>query len=127
MSPPSTEREWRCFHCDEVFKTKKAAALHFGCEVTDQAACKQLNDDQNALLHVIRDQSLQLFRMREEITPLDQLRHIIDHHIYQEVRNAEELGYRRGLEDGRRDWLKILWWRLEVKFPILSHLKPKRS
>ena len=23
-------KEWRCFHCDEVFRTRKAAAEHFG-------------------------------------------------------------------------------------------------
>ena len=36
--------QWRCFHCDEVFTTREAAAGHFGPDCGCEAWC-QINHD----------------------------------------------------------------------------------
>ena len=50
---------WRCFHCDEVFRSRKAAALHFGVdwyEVKDPAACVDpLRKDEKARMDELRE------------------------------------------------------------------------
>lgn len=32
-------RNWRCFHCGEVFRTEDGARLHFGTTTTDRPVC----------------------------------------------------------------------------------------
>ncbi len=110
------KREWRCFFCDEVFTDRKEAALHFGCEVTDQAACRTVTADEKGLLLIIADQAKQLWQWRNECDPLGQVLSLIDSKLSRDTRDAEERGYQRGLEDGRRDWLKIMIWRLKARF-----------
>lgn len=118
-SQPVAEPEWRCFHCDEVFTDRDSAAEHFGVEPEEQAMCRQVSADDKALLKIIADQAQQLNAYRNESTPADLLYHVFSTRIAQQAITSEEEGYRRGLEDGRRDWLKILWWRIELKLPWL--------
>jgi hypothetical protein len=118
MSAP--EKSWRCFHCDEVFTDRVAAAEHFGCEIQDAPFCKQLADDDKALLKVIADQATQIFQWHNESTPADKLYYEFRSQVSQQAIKSEELGYRRGLNDGRRDWFKILCWRLDAKFSALK-------
>jgi hypothetical protein len=32
-------KQWRCFHCDELFKSRCCAAKHFGCYDESMPAC----------------------------------------------------------------------------------------
>lgn len=108
---------WRCFHCDDVFTDAESAALHFGVDTTEQAACRKVTADEQALLKTIAEQAKQLNEYRTESTPADQLYYTFQSELRQKTIRAEELGYHRGLEDGRRDWLRILWWRLMARPP----------
>ena len=55
----SKRKTWRCFHCDEVFRSRKAARLHFGSDdygVKDPAACVDpLRKDEKARMDELRE------------------------------------------------------------------------
>jgi hypothetical protein len=49
---------WRCFHCDEVFRSRKSAYLHFGpddaCEYDVPACVDPLRHDESKRLNELR-------------------------------------------------------------------------
>jgi hypothetical protein len=51
-------KTWRCFHCDEVFRTRKAAWAHFGpddgCDKLPAACIDPLRSDEKARLTEFR-------------------------------------------------------------------------
>jgi hypothetical protein len=51
-------KTWRCFHCDDVFRSRKAATLHFGSdeyEAKDLPACiDPLRADEKARMDAVR-------------------------------------------------------------------------
>ena len=55
----SKRKVWRCFHCDEVFRSRKRARLHFGgdeYEVKEVPACiDPLRTDEKARLDEVRN------------------------------------------------------------------------
>jgi flagellar biosynthesis/type III secretory pathway protein FliH len=88
----STLKEWRCFHCDEVFKDFAEAELHFGRYRQSDPLCT-LNADS------IRDMEAQLSRYREEDTYLHRAIMSLEAEKAVAIRRAEEEGYARGLAD----------------------------
>lgn len=52
-------KQWRCFHCDEVFRSRKSAWLHFGpdedCEKLPPACIDPLRHDEAARLKELRE------------------------------------------------------------------------
>ncbi len=50
---------WRCFHCDEVFRSRAAAYIHFGpedgCEKLPPACIDPLRTDEKARLTELRE------------------------------------------------------------------------
>lgn len=93
-------RRWRCFHCDAVFTRKQDAADHFGGEQGALTAC-QLKGYENLLIQKIREQEAQLGTYRHEddivLRAMEAMR--ADH--ARALRQAEELGYNRGVYDMR--------------------------
>lgn len=93
---------WRCFFCDEVFKTREAAAIHFGvfdsCE-PDEVACKMLAKPQQTIIKYIRDCENEIRRLQdaqnEETHPL--LTAVFDAQAREKA--AEEKGYAKGVAD----------------------------
>lgn len=89
------KKTWRCFHCDQVFRSRSRAALHFGttesatplCQI-DAARVRQMEAD----LEKYRDEDTDLHR---------QIRQLESHH-QAALRQAEEDGYANGLADGRQ-------------------------
>ena len=60
---------WRCFFCDEVFRTRKAAYLHFGEEncVTDLPACVDpLRYDEKKRLEEVRQLRAEVIRLQQQ-------------------------------------------------------------
>lgn len=90
-------KQWRCFHCDEVFTSRRCAASHFGAD-GDVPACK-IKAHETYLVNYIRDLEQQLARYR--VDDSDVMRSIMaleaDHR--QELQHAEEQGYARGVRD----------------------------
>ena len=90
----TSPKNWRCFHCDEVFTDRGSAVEHFGTSCTDNAAC-QISAKE------IREMEKQLSRYRNEDTDLHRhLAHLQGEHQVA-LRRAEEAGYENGLRDGR--------------------------
>jgi len=101
MSDLST-KQWRCFHCDDVFTSEVDARHHFGSGQGSDPACKIKAAGEFALLDALRNAEDELARYRNEDS--DVLRVLwstrADHAA--ELRREEEKGYARGLEDARR-------------------------
>lgn len=56
--PEEEVKEWRCFFCDEVFHSRKAAWLHFGddgCEQDVPACVEPLRTDEQARMNELRE------------------------------------------------------------------------
>jgi hypothetical protein len=59
MSIKPKRKSWRCFHCDEVFRSRKAAWAHFGpddgCDKMPTACVDPLRTDEKARLTELRE------------------------------------------------------------------------
>lgn len=92
-------KQWRCFHCDELFFSRKLAAEHFGANDYETPACR-LASHEGHLVTYIRKLEEELGRYRAEDS--DVLRSIFsmeaDHR--QALIRAEEIGYGKGVRDG---------------------------
>lgn len=62
-------KTWRCFHCDEVFRSRRAAWEHFGpdqyCEKLPPACIDPLRSDEKARLTELRDAQRYAFECEE--------------------------------------------------------------
>lgn len=63
-------KAWRCFHCDEVFHTRKAAYDHFGpdkaCEKLPPACVDPLRADEKARIAELREAQNYAFQCQEK-------------------------------------------------------------
>ena len=86
---------WRCFHCDEVFTDREAAALHFG------NFGPRSYTDAHCLIDApkLRDMEFQLHRYQEEDGPIHRLMHRQAGEHTQALIRAEEAGYAKALKD----------------------------
>jgi hypothetical protein len=113
-------KQWRCFFCDEVFKTRREAADHFGeslCDADVPACVDPLRTDEKLRLKELRDARAHAMKMQHEA---------------EEVQNeADELHqYRRELERlfGKgRDTPYAAWQVLDVANGEIEALKLRLS
>jgi hypothetical protein len=89
------DKQWRCFHCDEVFTDEREAMQHFGKSEHREAACqvdvtrlRELEDQLRAYHNEDTDLYRQMARLQS------------DHATA--LRREEEIGYARGIKDYRR-------------------------
>ena len=111
VTPASSERreaiarEWRCFHCDEVFVSERCARLHFGHDEGSEPACQIKAGAEGSLVHALRDAETAaddaIQAMQNETTDASRAYHAQRCRHNQALIAAEELGYERGLTDGR--------------------------
>ncbi|CAJ6623501.1 Uncharacterised protein [Burkholderia pseudomallei] len=92
VEPASTAR-WRCFHCDEVFDDRDAAALHFGTTERQVPACTIDVAEYRAM-------EQRMSRYNEEDTDLHREIYRLQARHQSDLRREEEKGYARGLADG---------------------------
>jgi hypothetical protein len=96
-------KTWRCFHCDEVFRTQVDARNHFGSTEASDPACKIKAAGEFALLEALRNAEDELARYRNEDS--DVLRVLwstrADHAAA--LGREEEKGYARGVRDARAE------------------------
>jgi hypothetical protein len=90
---------WKCFHCGETFTDTESARLHFGDNCLSDPACqidiKQVREmEQLHARHLAEDSDTDraMYRMQAE--------HAVA------LRCEEEIGYARGLHDGKRYWIE---------------------
>lgn len=91
-------KQWRCFHCDEVFTSPQCAAVHFGYDGTKTAACK-LKDHEGHIVRYIRDLEAQLDRYRAEDSDILRSIYAQEANHRQALIRSEEEGYGRGVRD----------------------------
>lgn len=96
---------WRCFHCGEHFTSEQCARLHFGRDEMSDPACIIKAGAEGSLLKALRraeeaaDDAIQA--MHAESTDAAKAYHAQRCRHTQALIAAEELGYERGLADGR--------------------------
>lgn len=98
-------REWRCFHCDEVFTDREAAADHFGVQIgglADDCACR-LNATDGLILKMLREAQQELRRYHEEDTAMIREVYALGAEHHRVAREQEEKGYARGLRDAKHE------------------------
>lgn len=96
-------REWRCFHCDEVFTDREAAADHFGVQIdglADDCACR-LNATDGLILKMLREAQQELRRYHEVDTSMIREVYALGAEHHGVAQREEEKGYARGLRDGK--------------------------
>lgn len=91
-------KQWRCFHCGEVFRRFHLAAEHFGHEEGAQPACR-LKAHEGHLVHYIRSLEDQLARYRAEDSDVLRSIYTLEAEHQRALRQAEEEGYNRGVND----------------------------
>ena len=91
-------KQWRCFHCGEVFEGRKFAAEHFGVRCDAVPAC-QIKSYEGHLVTYIRRLESELASYRSDDS--DVMRSIMtleaDHRAA--LIRAEEDGYNKGVRD----------------------------
>lgn len=89
-------RAWRCFHCDETFTERVAAAEHFGTSQMQEPACQ---------INVTKFREMEALHMRaiQEDTDAVRLMHAMRSDHETALRSEEEKGYARGLRDGMKE------------------------
>lgn len=96
-------RQWRCFHCDELFHDADAARDHFGDQQLETPAC-QLNATGKGLLGLYRELQREHWRVVSEDTNDNaKMYYAMGADHSRAVRKSEEDGYAKGLKDGRAE------------------------
>lgn len=101
--PRLTRKRWRCFFCDEVFTRAKDAAEHFGCDdacEADAPACR-IAAHEGHLVTYIRKLEKELRRHMTEDSDVARSIMTLESEQARKLREAEERGYARGVEDMR--------------------------
>lgn len=92
---------WRCFFCNELFRSKEKAALHFGCFDScepDTTACKLL-PHQEKVLEYIRGLEEEIRLYQSENAPMLQAMYALEADMRTKIKEAEEKGYAKGVSD----------------------------
>lgn len=120
MVSANEKREWRCFHCDQVFTSEHCARLHFGADETHFPAC-QIKGSEGGLLRALREAEAKLMQANQEAH--DEAGPVLmgwrdaQHRHHQALIAMEETGYERGVADMRAELEPKLAGALEaVKF-----------
>jgi hypothetical protein len=94
-APEAPAAEWRCFHCDERFTGKDAAALHFGTHEYQEPAC---------LIDIAKYREMEALQLRynDEDADVHRTMRRMETEHQQALRRAEEDGYSKGLSDAAK-------------------------
>lgn len=90
-------KQWRCFHCDQVFRNQFEAGIHFGADQAGTCACV-LPHEQHLVEH-IRDLERQLDSYRSESDRVMRSIMTLEGEHATALRREEEKGYERGVRD----------------------------
>lgn len=99
-----SRKQWRCYFCDEVFRSKEKAALHFGvfnaCEA-DEPACK-LMQHQERFIEYVRGLEEEIRQYQNENTPLQLAMFDLQDDMNRKIQKAEEVGYNKAVQDMKK-------------------------
>lgn len=97
----TADKQWRCFHCDEMFTTQVDAENHFGRYEHDTPACVIKASGEFALLRALRNAESQLLRYHSEDSDVMRAMASMQSDHIQALSREEEKGYARGVRDAR--------------------------
>lgn len=104
---PMPAHGWTCFHCGETFKTPGAARNHFGFDPSSDPACRIKIGAERGLVMALRkaeQDAAEAWRaIGEESTEAAKAYYAQAMRHREQLVAAEELGYERGLADGRAE------------------------
>lgn len=104
-------KAWRCFHCDEVFRSRKSAYSHFGpdqdCEKLPPACVDPLRADEKSRLTELREAQDYAFKCQEALADsedkLDDLERELDAFMgLTKCRSSHELRMNMDSVEGER-------------------------
>lgn len=98
-------REWRCFHCDEVFMDEDEALLHFGSSECSEPACR-IKAHERGLVKKYRELEDELSKWQAEFAEEQLIFYRNSSRRTQSIIDAEEAGYAQGVADGRKAQMK---------------------
>jgi len=94
-----------CFHCGETFTTPGGAKNHFGFEPSADPACRIKLGAERGLVMALRKAEAEIAHLQGllEAESCEAYRLLASTHSRhrEQIMDAEELGYARGLTDGR--------------------------
>lgn len=97
-------KKWRCFHCDEVFTSRFKAQEHFGLDEYSTPACR-ISGAATGLITALREAEEAaadaIFKLHNESSEAAKAYWTMTARHSQALVRADELGYERGLRDGR--------------------------
>lgn len=91
-------RQWRCFHCDQVFRSEKQAQIHFGIDQFQTPVCK-LSQAEGDLVQYIRRLEAELELYRNESHELLTAAYSLQFDARRIEPEAEQRGYDKGVND----------------------------
>ncbi len=92
------DKEWRCFHCDEVFTNPVHALEHFGGDESVTPACK-IRGSEGHLITYIRRLETELRSYRDDSDLITRAWLAKESEQHQALIREEEKGYARGVRD----------------------------
>lgn len=66
-------KEWRCFHCDEVFQSRQEASDHFAVDGVPPMCVDPITKDEKARMVVVRRLEAEVMKLRKENEDLDHM------------------------------------------------------
>jgi hypothetical protein len=94
----SNRKQWRCFHCDRVFRSEEQARIHFGIDQFKTPGCLLSNADGH-LLEYVRKLEAEIEEYRRESHDLL----LAAHSAYMDARQIEPIAEQRGYDKGVSD------------------------
>lgn len=91
-------KQWRCFHCDDVFYSAKLAQEHFGSDCGSVPAC-QIRGYEGHLITYIRKLEDDLAQYRAEDSHIMRAMWTLEADHRRALVRAEEDGYNKGVRD----------------------------
>lgn len=105
------KKQWRCFHCGDVFTSAFKAEEHFGRDEGRTPAC-QIVGAASGLITALREAEDSAadawFKLHEEMSDIAKAMYAQNSRHQQSLLRAEELGYERGLRDARAETWKVV-------------------
>lgn len=91
-------KQWRCFHCDEIFTRRQDAAVHFGRDCGRDPLCALKASDQHLGVYILQLEQ-RLDQYRAEDSHVMRAMYTMDADHRQALIRAEEDGYNKGVRD----------------------------
>lgn len=98
-------KAYRCFFCDEVFRTRKAAWYHFGesgCDTDVPACIDPLRTDEKERLKELRDAQAYAMQCQDEASKAED-----DASMYHQYQDELERMFGKGVRTPHQAWLRF--------------------